>query len=304
MNKLKASQNRKSTQNNYLGIWRNFNNFLIKLDFMPRSWEDRTSLFLTYLVDNGLQSSTLKSYASAIKKVLILDDYEWNYSKVLLGALTKSCKLINDSVRTRLPIQFKLLELILFEVQHKFTIEKNQPYLKVLYMTIIALAYYGLLRIGELTTGSHPIKAKDVHVADNKEKILIVLYSSKTHGCESRPQKVWITGANDQDVRDRKFKGFFCPFNLTRKFMSMRGNFSSDNEPFFIFRDKSPVKPCNVRTILKQSLEHLNLDQDLYDCHSLRIGRATDLLKLQYSLEEIKFCGRWRSNAVYKYLRT
>ena len=180
----------------------------------------------------------------------------------------------------------------------------NQPYLQLRYMTIIALGYYGLLRIGELTAGAHPIKAKDIHVSDNKEKILIVLHSSKTHGSKSHPQKIKITGNDSQDIRDKQFQRFFCPFKLVCQYMLTRGSFCSDHEQFFIFRDKTPVKLSNVKTVLNQSLNSLNLNQDLYDCHSLRIGRASDMLKLHYSLEEIKFAGRWKSNAVYRYLRT
>ena len=303
MNRLKATQNRTSTRNNYLGIWRNFNNFLIKLDYRPNSWELRVSMYLTFLVDNGLQSSTIKSYASAIKKILIMDGYEWDNSQVLLGSLTKSCRLINDRVRTRLPVQFKLIQLLLFEVQRKFSsTTHNQPYLQSLYMTIIALGYYGLLRIGELTSGSHPIKAKDIHVADNKEKILIYFYSSKTHGPESNPQKVTIRGNGDLDVHDSKFQRFFCPFRLTRNYMNIRSGFENDQEALFVFKDKMLVKPSNVHLVVKQSLHNLNLNEDLYDCHSLRIGRASDMLKLHYSLEEIKFAGQWHSNAVYRYL--
>ena len=261
-------------------------------------------MYLTYLVDTGLQSSTLRSYASAIKGILAMDDYQLDSSILLLGALTKSCRLVNDKVMTRLPIQFKLMELILFEIQRRFSSNtENQPYLQSLYMTIIILGYYGLLRIGELTSGQHPIKAKDIHVGENKDKILLYLHSSKTHGKESRPQKIKITGKESQNIRELKFQRFFCPFELSRNFMAIRGQYNSDDEPLFVFKDKTPVKPSNVRAVLKKSLHDLNLNQDLYDCHSLRIGRVSDLLKLNYSIEEIKFFGRWKSNAVYRYLR-
>ena len=50
---------------------------MIKLDVKPKSWEERTSLFLAYLVDTGVQSCMIKSYLSAIKRVLIDDGYQW-----------------------------------------------------------------------------------------------------------------------------------------------------------------------------------------------------------------------------------
>ena len=44
------------------------------------------------------------------------------------------------------------------------------------------LAYYGLMRVGELTTGDHPVLAKDISVGTNRDKILIYLRTSKMHG--------------------------------------------------------------------------------------------------------------------------
>ena len=145
---------------------------------MPSSWEERVTLYCGYLVDRGSQSSTVKSYVSAIKKVLITDGYEWEDGKIILNAIVKGCKLKNDELKTRLPIRKKLLELILFEVERMYT-GNSQIYLEKLYKALFIIAYYGLFRVGELTSGTHPVKARDVHVGSNKNKLLFVLYTSK-----------------------------------------------------------------------------------------------------------------------------
>ena len=108
LNRLKYQTTRDSTAHTYLNIWRQFNNFLVKLDKKPNTWEDRISLFAAYLIDTGIQSSTLKSYYSAIKGVLMSDDYLVNDSKVILTSLVKACRLVNDNVKTRLPINSRL----------------------------------------------------------------------------------------------------------------------------------------------------------------------------------------------------
>ena len=41
----------------------------------------------------------------------------------------------------------------------------------------------------------------------------------------------------------------------------------------------------------------------LYDTHSLHIRRATDLYKSGSKVETIKQLGRWKSSAVYNYLK-
>ena len=119
--KLMMLQHRSSTARNYLSIWRQFNKFVLSLDRRPKLWEDRTTLFVGYLIDTGMQSSTVKSYVSAIKKTLVLDGYKWDNSLVLIRSLAKACRIINDKVKTRLPIHCGLLEMILFEIQRIYT---------------------------------------------------------------------------------------------------------------------------------------------------------------------------------------
>ena len=131
MEGLKSIKHWKGTTANYLGIWRNFNDFIIRLDRKPESWEERTSLFLTFLIEKGAKSATIKLYKSAIKSVLTDDGYVWNEEKILLNCLTKACRMKNDLVRTRLPIKKHLLGLILFELERMFT---KQPYLEKIWI--------------------------------------------------------------------------------------------------------------------------------------------------------------------------
>ena len=122
VNRLMMIQHRDTTAKTYLSVWRQFNRFLINLDVKPTLWEDRTTLFIGYLTDKGMQSSSIKSYVSAIKKTLIMDNYDWHDNLVLVRSLAKACRIINDSVRTRLPIHCGLLEMILFEIQRYFSL--------------------------------------------------------------------------------------------------------------------------------------------------------------------------------------
>ena len=85
--------------------------------------------------------------------------------------------------------------------------------------------------------------------------------------------------------------------------MKLRGNYLSDVENFFIFRDRTPVKHHHVWKILKTAIKHLNLNPDCYNFQLTHIGRASGLLKFGFSIEKIKRTGRWKSNTVYKYIR-
>ena len=253
-------------------------------------------LYGTHLVEEGTQSSTIKSYFSAIKHILKCDGYEWDDSKAMLNTVTCSCRVINDRVHIRLPISKKLLDLMLYELQK---ILDKQLYLLLMYKALFMLAYYGLMRVGELTTGDHPIKAKDVHIGKTKDKILLWLHTSKTHGKESKAQEIKIEALQSS----KHTVVVFCPFKIVTSYFMVRGGYDLVQEPFFVFQDKTPVAPNHARAILRHMLTALNLDPDLYGMHSTRSGRALDMYKMGYTVTEIKKAGCWKSSAVYRYLK-
>ena len=311
MDQLKNESHQNSTKGTYYNVWKNFNQFLIKLDRMPKTWEERLSLYCTYLiVIKKRKSTTIRSYISGIKHILKVDGYDWSDDKVLLNTLTRSCKLKNDKLKVRLPIQKGLLDLILFRIQRKYS---NQPYLEALYVTAFLLQYYGLLRIGEIAESEHSIKAINLHETKNRDRLLIVLYSSKTHNIYAPPQKIKILGNKTVEITDstlvgkytmRKNElGKFCPVEWTTRYIQLRGPIKDDNENLFTFRDRTPIKSHIFRSLLREILNGFNLDSQLYDTHSFRIGRATDLFKAGVNIDDIKHLGRWKSNAVYKYLK-
>ena len=184
--KLKGKAIRETTKKNYLTVWRAFNSFLLRLDKVPETWEDRMTLFCAFLVEKGSQSMTVKSYMSAIKTLLKYDDYYLNENRLLLSTMMQACKKQNDRFRCRLPIQKGLFEMLLFEIDRVWP---NQVYLIALYKAIFCLAYYGLMRVGELIQRDHPVKACDIHIGMNKDKIMLVLYTSKTHERGNHLQK-------------------------------------------------------------------------------------------------------------------
>ena len=93
------------------------------------------------------------------------------------------------------------------------------------------------------------------------------------------------------------------PFSLLQDFIKTWPASRSDTEQLFIFRDNSPVKPEQFRMVLKMLISNIGLEPHLYNGHSLRIGRTSDLMRMGVSVETIKHLGRWTSNAVFTYLR-
>ena len=306
VDKLWDQQHRDSTRCNYYTIWKLFNKFFLRLDKKPDSWEECLVLFVGYLIDDNKQSSTVRSYVSAIRAVLKNVGIKLSQDLSLINSLTKACRLVNDQIRTRLPIQKALLSAIIHQIDIMYG---TQPFLQVLYKTMISTSYFGLLRVGEIMSGDHPVLARDVHIAANKRKIMFVLHTSKTHWKNMKPQMIKITSSKATNKKKRVLdkgqpvQNKIYPYELLREYLAIRGPYKKDEEPFFVFSDQSPVAPVHLRNCLRNSLKQAGFQYELYSVHSLRMGRACDLLKLGVSVETINKMGRWRSNAVFRYLK-
>ena len=270
------------------------------MDIKSNDWGDRIVLFTAFLVDCELKSTTVKTYISAIKGVLAEDGIMVNPDNFLLTSLTRACRLINDKVIHRFPIYKELLHEIVDGIE---TLYSEQPYLTILYKAMMFATYYGLLRAGEVAAGPHVLLAKDVFIGKNKKKFLFILWSSKTHGHGSKPQRIKISSKASEFGTKKDQQSNHCPFEALREFTKQRPESNSKDEQFFIYRDRSPVATDKFRKMLKNVLEKMNYNPSLYNLHSLRIGRCGDLYKLGLSVETIKKIGRWKSNAVFTYLR-
>ena len=88
VNTLSLQRFHSSTRRTYHRIRHLFNQFFIRLDHKPFTWEDRLILFTGFLVDNKLKSCTVKSYISAIRAVLMKIGVSLSEDKYLLSSLT------------------------------------------------------------------------------------------------------------------------------------------------------------------------------------------------------------------------
>ena len=305
---LKGQRFKSTTKAQYYSIWKAFNHFYLRLDKKPKRWETRLTLYVAYLIHSGKKSTTINSYISAIKAVLTEVHVKLNEDRVLLNSLVRACRLHHDQFQAKLPIKKPLVHGIIRQISK---IMDKQPYLEILYKAMFITAYYGLFRIGEITESEHVLKAADVSVGTNKKKLLFILRSSKMHTKGRKPQIIKISSnkSNQVEQADEYLLPSnesieFCPFELVKNYIAVRKLRKNDTEQFFVFRDRSPVKPHHFRNVLKQAITRIGLNSNLYESRGIRAGRSIDLLKMGLSVETIKKIGRWKSNAVYTYLLT
>ena len=247
---------------NYYSIWKTFNQFFIRLDIKPNHWEDRLALFVAYLVNNKCKSTTIRSYISAIRAVLYNSGIELKEDRVLLASMTRACKLKNDTINMKLLIRIDLLHLLISTVPKIF--DSQQPYLVNMYRALISTAYYGLFRVGELTLSQHVIKACNVHVGENKKKLLFVLYSSKTHNEGDKPQIIKITSSEGKGHISHNKPHKYCPVELVKTYLRSHKSYINETEQFFVFRDQAPVMQQQFRVVLKKLFMYNNINPTFY----------------------------------------
>ena len=160
-------------------------------------------LYVAHLVNEEKQSSTIKSYISAIRAVLYNGGIWLQEDQVLLTSITRACKLKNDKYNTKLPIRIDLMNVLVNSVDKIY--ESPQPYLVMLFKAMIITAYYGLFRVGEITDSPHVVKVVDVLLGENKDKLKFTLRSSKTHGEGDKPQiiKIKVVDISSKNKSDK-----------------------------------------------------------------------------------------------------
>ena len=153
----------------------------------------------------------------------------------------------------------------------------TQPYLLTLYRALFCTAYFGLLRIGEVTKSSHTLKAADVHIGTNKNKLLLILHSSKTHTKGDIPQMIKIASMPQTQKHADKVNWTnrgLCPFTFMKMYLEIRLSSLNIHEEFFVFSDRSPVLPAQARNLLNTVIGRLGLDSSLYTFHGLEDGQS------------------------------
>lgn len=281
------------TQVTYHTIWKGFLNFLRGFDQLPERYEDKMVLFAAFLADTMHKPATIASYMSAIRYKLVHDGYPLNDDKAKLASIVRTSKLKNNRVHNRMPVNRRMLRDLLDAVNIRYD---DQPYLRAMYRCLFMLAYYGLLRIGELTKGTHLILAQDVHMSNNwKRKIQLVLRSSKTHGRGDRPQIITIPNKVDEAEIYALQGTKYCPFAILQEYLIVRGNYKQDSDQFFVFSDASAVKDSQFRTVIKATVKLAGYQNKIYSAHSFRAGRADDLRNDGIELCTIQKIGRWKS---------
>lgn len=245
--------------------------------------------------DESVKSSTLKSYIAGIKAWHMYHDHQYPYEsdgavKTLLKATRMIEAKMNEVEKKRPPVLISDL-VILLEVLP----ERGEEGLAML--TVALVAFWGTARLGELLS-ENPRKIlpkwNDLEWAEDRSYVNIRLLEAKT-----------ASPGETQRINLRRQDSVLDPVSILEEWFAFRAR--KPNEEIFTVwvneRKKRLGKQSTINCLRSVWNERRSKKKQMLHGHSFRIGGASLRWNLGADREEVKKCGRWKSDAYSVYLR-
>ena len=243
-------------------------------------------LFVSYLHLKGLAPSSIITYISALgyvhKMYSVMNPTSVFVVQKVLGSISK----IHSKSDSRLPITQFLLHRLLDSVDHVVSDNYHAILLKAMFL----VAFYGLFRIGELTSqtsGVIPLYIDQLQVFNNRFVLNITKFKN------NRSNKPF-------DIVIHRQQNSYCPYVGMIRYLVSR---KMDSGPLFRFKDGAPVTRSFFTSKLKNCIVFCGLNPKVFKSHSFRMGGASFLASIGKSDLQIQLLGRWSSNSFLRYIR-
>lgn len=260
---------------------------------MPEnSWPpqvDHIVNFIAFLSSKGLSYSTAKCYLAGVSFHLQISGFSDPTKFFVVRKMLEGLRRSNPSKDVRSPITFPLLKRIVKVLQ---TICTNK-YEYCLFSSAFLLAYFALLRVGEITVSNkngpdRVIGINDIEInASGTVKIRIRMSKTDQLGFGTN---IEITPSEESVILNE----------LLSEYLRVRPNFQG---PLFCHFDGKFLTAYQFAQMLKKCISQLGIDTNTFKSHSLRIGCATYMYIKGKSEQNIREKGRWKSDAYKSYIR-
>ena len=160
------------------------------------------------------------------------------------------------------------------------------------------LAFFGFLRIGEMTVSDGSSYDPQVHLSvdditfDHSSAPTVMFINIKAS--KTDPFRKGVSLSLGRTYRP------FCPVAAMAAYLQASG---SEPGPAFCFKNGEPLTRKKFVTQLKTGLEAAGIDYKKYNSHSFRIGAATTAAAKGIEDSIIKTLGRWESSTYLRYVK-
>ena len=264
---------------------------------MPAA-QHTVALFISYLAQSGLRSTSIQTYMAAIRHMHIeagLDPparEHWHQVNYVIRGIRRAQS--TTPRRTRLPVTAEIMRAIQVAV---FSPARERSELeRHLLWAACCLGFFGFLRSGEFTVKDPrheaPLLSSDMAVDSHSHPSTIRLHIRKA---KSDPF------GNGIFIFLGKTGCHLCPVSAVLNYMARR---PQGEGPLLRWGDRSPLRQDRFVQAVKAILRDAGFDPSHYSGHSFRIGAASSAAARGIPDHLIKTLGRWRSEAYQLYVRT
>ena len=277
----------KETLKAYHKHWVEFNEFSEKIDRKPLPASiDQIALYVTYIRQKkSLKATTIQSRLTAISHHHLMAGYNSPTHGYIVKSLITAYGNNDAPPATRRSITRDILADIILSINHTET-----GYKKRLYVAILCLMYHGLLRCSEVTHSSkcnHNLRASQVVL--KKEPLIKIDFLSYKHS-KPNPAPLYVKATQNST----------CPVRALRRFKKVRPASSST---MFCHENRRPISRGQLVEVVRSHLDMCGRNSCEFNTHSLRMGKATDMLREGFTDRQIAVAGRWSSSAFLKYIK-
>lgn len=256
--------------------------------------EDTLIRYVSYLA-RSIKHSSIKGYLAAVRHLHIRNCFDLNLKKLLrLQMVCKGIKRAQGSgTRVRLPITIEHLNLFFCLLAIPRT--KNND--SVMIWAAMTLAFFGFLRLGELTCNTK--FSNETHLSPNDIMFLPDIASAKYMSIRIKASKtdpfreghtIYVGATNSQ----------ICPVKAMINYLSARGTAPG---PLFKYLSGKLLTKDGLTAETRQLLSFGGIDPSKYAGHSYRIGAATTAASAGLPQWLIKTLGRWSSDCYERYIK-
>ena len=281
-----------NSHKSYMRSWSSYCAFVTDVLCQKSVWIDSAMLllFMAHLQGKGLQNSTISTTVSAIRYVAKHQGFQDPGDNFLVATALAGLAKSRRSVDVRMPITIPILSKLIRVVN----LLADSDYKRCLLCAMFSLAFFGCLRIGEITSrsGKEPptILRSDLHL-DSCLSMSLTIRNYK-HSKGSRPFTISFEPQPDKAI---------CPVVNMHRYLAVAR--VSPNAPLFVRADGATVSRDFFNSNLSKYLKACSLNPEFLKGHSFRIGSASFMAQKGFSDADIQKLGRWHSDAFKKYIR-
>lgn len=245
--------------------------------------------------DESVKSTTLKSYIAGIKAWHLFHNKEYPYHvdaavKTLLKATRMIEARFDDIEKKRPPVRLSDLVILLETLP-------SQGERGLATLCVALVAFWGTARLGELLSDNPKTQLptwNDLEWAKDKSYVKIALYNAKT----ARPGEVQVIYLRRQD-------SVLDPVSILEEWFAFKQRKQTDEIFSVQVNDKKRRlgKQATINYLRSIWNTRRSKNKQMLHGHSFRIGGASLRWNLGADREEVKKCGRWKSDAYQLYLR-